>query len=242
MAPRILKNCKCYLGGYNISGDLNQMALDYKAEIKEITTFNDSSKRRMAGLLDLNAKLQGYWQAADSPAGIDKIMWDEFSLTEDILTICPTDGSAGETAFFSKILMAQYSPGGQVGEVLSFSADIQGNERLIRGIVAETGAKTVTGNGTARNLGAVTATQKMYAALHVTAASGITPTLDAVIQSDDAEGMLSPVTRIAFSQVTAIGSEWKTVDGAITDTWWRPAFTIGGVDPSFTIVLVLGII
>lgn len=242
MAPIILKNAKLYLGCFNLSGDLNQMALNYGADMLEVTTFADTAKRRIAGLFDVSADLQGFYQADTNPDLVDKILWDKLSLQNEIMTICPTTGAAGEVVYFTKVIEATYTPGGSVGEVFPFSVEAQGTEKLIRGIVAETGVKTATVTGTARNLGAVTASQKLYAVMHVIAASGTSPTLDVTIESDDASGFASPVTRITFAQATAIGAQWKEVAGAISDTWYRPVITIGGTTPSFTIALLLGII
>ncbi len=218
------------------------MALNYGVDMLEVTTFNDAAKRRIAGLFDVSADLQGFYQAGTNPDLIDKILWDKLALQDEIMTICPTDGAAGAVAYFTKVVEATYAPGGSVGEAFPFSVEAQGTERLIRGIVAETGVKTASGNGTARNMGAVTASQKLYAAMHVIAASGTTPTLDVAIESDDASGFLSPVTRITFAQATAIGAQWKEVAGAISDTWYRPVLTIGGTTPSFTVVILLGIL
>ncbi|MEW5921566.1 MAG: hypothetical protein AB1796_11605 [Bacillota bacterium] len=207
-----------------------------------MTTFNDNAKRRIAGLFDVSADLQGYYQAGTNPDLIDKILWDKLALQDEIMTVCPTNGAAGEVAYFTKVIEATYTPGGSVGEVFPFTVEVQGTERLIRGIVAETGAKTASGNGTARNLGAVATGKKLYAAMHVLAVSGVTPTLGVTIESDDADTFLTPITRITFSQATAIGAQWKEVSGPITDTWFRPVFTLGGTNPSFTIVLLLGIL
>jgi hypothetical protein len=103
-------------------------------------------------------------------------------------------------------------------------------------------ARTVTGNGTARQLGLVGATQKLYASLHVVDAS-VADTLDVKIQSDDASGMGTPTDRITFTQATAVGAQYATpVSGPIaTDTWWRVSYTIGGTSPSFKFAVVVGI-
>jgi len=63
-----------------------------------------------------------------------------------------------------------------------------------------------------------------------------------VVQSDDAQAFLSPTDRITFAQATAIGAQWATpVSGAITDDWWRLSYTIGGTNPSFMVIVVVGI-
>ncbi len=78
--------------------------------------------------------------------------------------------------------------------------------------------------------------------MHVVAASGTTPTLDMIVESDDNSGITSGVTRITFTQEVAVGAQYATaVAGPITDDWWRVGWTIGGTGPSFTVIVTVGI-
>jgi len=47
---------------------------------------------------------------------------------------------------------------------------------------------------------------------------------------------------ITFTQKTAVGSEWKEAAGPFTDDYWRVKYTVGGVDPSFTFAVGVGIL
>lgn len=47
---------------------------------------------------------------------------------------------------------------------------------------------------------------------------------------------------IIFAQKTAVGHEWAEVAGPFTDDYWRAKYTIGGVDPSFSFFVGLGIL
>jgi len=243
MATSVLKNCKLYLAQYNLSADHNKIALSYGAEMKDDTVFGDDTKSNKAGLLTVGMSGEGFWQADADDYQVEDVIWSKFATADVPMTICPTTGADGERAFSFKSVLANYVPGESVGELLKFTIEANGTGKLARGTIMATGAKTTTGNGTARQLGAVTATQKVYAAMHVIAVSGTDPTLDMIVESDDAEGFASGVPRITFTQATAITSEWKTADGAITDDWWRASWTIGGTDdPSFTVVLFVGIL
>jgi hypothetical protein len=73
---------------------------------------------------------------------------------------------------------------------------------------------------------------------------GTSPTLDVIVQSDDASGFPSATNRITFTQATGFTAEYATpVAGAITDDWWRVNFTIGGTaSPNFTFICVIGIL
>jgi hypothetical protein len=242
MGSYILKNCKLYVGGFDLSGDLNKMAVASAVESKDKTFFGCTTKIGQAGMFENGFSHEGMWQAGDSPDLIDHVLWDKMGLSDEVMTVCPTDGAQGDPAYVMKTLQANYVPEGTVGEMFKFKVDGKG-DNLIRATVMETGAKIATYNGTARNLGAVTSSQKLYCAIHVTAVAGTTPTLNVVIESDDAEGFASPVTRATFTQATAIGAEMlAAVAGPITDTWWRAKCTIGGTgSPSFTIVITVGI-
>jgi len=241
MGKYVLQNCKLYLGGYDLSADMNQLAIDYSAQEIEKTVFDSGSVQRVAGLLDFKFNHRGLYEAGTDK--VDEIIWNKFATVDEIMTVCPTDGAAGETAFSLKGLLTNYAPGAAVGELFAFDLSGSGTvSKLIRGTIMETGAKTTTGTGTARQLGAVGENQKLYAVMHVLAVSGTTPTIDMVVQSDDAEGFASPTDRITFNQVTEVGAQWATpVSGPITDNWWRLSWTIGGTDPSFTVVVLLAI-
>ena len=83
----------------------------------------------------------------------------------------------------------------------------------------------------------------LYAILHVLAVEGTNPTLDLIVQSDDASGFASAVSRITFTQKTAIGAQFASLVGPITDTYFRASYTIGGTNtPKFTIALAVGIL
>ena len=242
MADQIYENCKLYVGGYDLSGDMNQLAMNYEAEIKDKTTFGSAGAReKRAGLTNVTMEHQGLVDLAEGD--VDEVLFGRIGAAVVPVTMCPTDGSDGERAFSVQALYATYAPGAQVGEMFAFTVRAEGHGQAVRGtIMLPAVAKTTTGVGTIQQLGAVSATQKLYATLHVVAASGAAPTLDVTVKSDDAVGFLSPTTRITFTQAAAVGAQWATpVSGAITDDYWRIDYTIGGAGPSFTFVVVVSI-
>ena len=86
-------------------------------------------------------------------------------------------------------------------------------------------------------LGAVASGQIVAASLHVIAASGTS--LDVTVESDSTSGMSSPTTQLTFAQATAIGGQFLSAVGPITDDWWRVSWTVVG--GSFTFVVAIGI-
>lgn len=244
MAAFVATACKFYLNGYDLSGSFNAFGLDYTAEAVDDTMFGDTARSRLGGLKAAGFSHQGAADFADD--GLDEIANSILGSIDQIMTIAPTDGTDGERAFTGKVMVARITPiAGAVGDLARFeiSGEVSSSD-FVRGTILGTGAKASSTSGTGRQLGAVGATQKLYAALHVIGVSGSSPTLDLKIQSDDNGSFTSATDRITFNQMTAIGAQFATpVAGAIADDYWRATWTIGGTStPTFTIVVVVGIV
>jgi len=243
MAKQILSDQRVWLGGYNLSGVVNALAIENSVEARDAATLLDSTRGMLAGLKVAAASLEGYF---DTSGDIDQALFERVGLADAPFSFGASGAVEGDIAYSMQALQAEYSPGGSLGEVMEFSASAQPapGDGLVRGTLMhdEAAARTATGNGNGRQLGAIAAGQKLYGALHVTAASGGTPTLDVIVESDDNAGFTSAVTRMTFAQQTAIGFEWAApIAGPVTDDWWRLVYTIGGAGPSFTFAAILAI-
>ena len=115
---------------------------------------------------------------------------------------------------------------------------------LIRGILGTHQTAAATSSASTKfQLGAVTAAQYLYGALHVYSASGTNPTLDVTLQSDADASAGSETVRLTFAQKTAAGYEWASpIVGAIADTYWRASWTVAGTNPLFAFAVVFGIL
>lgn len=243
MASQLLTDAKLYVASFDVSGDMNALSLTYGADMLDATTFGNSTRINKAGLKTVVAQHEGYWNS-DGTDQADDVFFPRIGTADVPVTICPTTGADGEPAYIFQSVHSAYTPGGTVGEMLAFSVNMEGSngKPLVRATVLHPAtARTATSTGTARQLGAVSATQTLYGALHVIAASGTTPTLDVVVQSDNASNFPSATSRLTFAQQTAIGSDWQSAAGAITDDWFRVSYSIGGTNPSFTFVVAVGI-
>jgi len=236
MAEQIVRDAKLWMDGVDLTADLSSIVLDYGAEVVENSTLGNSTRSRLGGLKTIGLSSEGYWNSTP-----DDKFFSSLGVADVPFSIGKTDGSDGTLAYTMKGIQGQYSPGGSIGEMFAFSVSAEATGDLIDGTIMHNAARTASGNGTARQLGAISAGQKLYAVMHVIAASGTTPTLDVIVESDDNESFTSGVTRATFTQKVAIGSQWIEVDGPITDDWWRISYTIGGTTPSFTFVNILGI-
>lgn len=188
-----------------------------------------------SGMLDFAAGGQ------DEKLGFDKIG------SNAAVSFMPTTsgGALGELAYAGKALHVDYQAFGETGQLAPFSLSMVGKGNpLVRGQVMHptTSARTSSGNGTGYQLGALTAAQSIFLALHVTAISGA-PTFAVILESDDNADFTSATTRITSANYSAAtGSEWQYLAGAVTDDYWRVRWTVsGGTDPSISFLAVVGI-
>ncbi|HEX5404801.1 MAG TPA: hypothetical protein VFX16_21140, partial [Pseudonocardiaceae bacterium] len=144
----------------------------------------------------------------------------------------------------TKALSSKYTLLGAPGDIAPWEAAADGTWPLVRGVIAHPPgtARTATGDGTSQQLGAIAAGHHLYAALHVLSVSDTTaPSLTVAIESDSTTDFASATTQATFTAATAQGSQITRVAGPITDTFYRPTWTISGTSASFMFVISLGI-
>lgn len=241
MSHQVIRNARLWLAEYELGGHVNVAALAYGAEALDDTVLRDSSRARLGGLKTVALQMEGFMEAGVGMP--DTGLEANISVADIPASLCPIVGAAeGDRAFTFRAHLGEYQFGGAIGVNAPFSAGAEaGQGPLVRGILGHHDTRTASGNGSGYELGALSAAQRLYAALHVLEVDGTTPTLDVKIQSDSASNFPSATDRITFAQKTAVGSAWGSVLGAVADTFWRVNFTIGGTTPSFRFVVVMGI-
>jgi len=248
MASQVLTNVKVFLGEYDISGFMNRVNLDYGALALKDTRMGHDTEVNKGGIKAASCDIGGFGDPAS--AGMEAISFNKIGTSNIALTCSPDGADVGEVAYFFKALKATMAlPFGTHGEIAPFSGKATSGgdtNALVRGkvFVSAGSAKTSSGTSSVIQLGAVGATQRVYAALHVIdTVSGSLPTLDVTVKSDDGSGFASPTTRITFTQVTAKTYQFLSAAGAITDTHWRVDYTVGGSStPTFPFIVVVGIV
>ncbi len=239
MAELVLINCQIFHGGYDLSSKHNEISLVYGAEIKDRTVFNTNSRLKKAGLADAEISGGGFWDAS----ALDEALFEGVAVDGQVFSISPSTGVPGSRAYMLQGVDGEYVPGARIGELLGFNFAAYGQGELVRGTIMENATRAATGTGTPRQLGAVGAAQKMYAALHVFGITGTdAPGVSVTVDSNDADlwdGTESQ--RITFNPATAPGAQWASLDGPVTDTWWRVRWEITGTNPSIRFAVALGI-
>jgi len=248
VAKDILRNVRIFTGGADLTGQSNKLELSVEYEDKDVTNFGsvDSSlgvwKEVLAGNASGKVSMAGQWEAGDT-SKVDDDTWAALGGI-GAFTVCPVDGNVGSLAYLGKLLRANYQFGGAEGDVNMWTVNGSTSGTVARGVSLHPPgtARTATGNGTAFQLGAVSATQHIYANLHVLSVSGTsTPTITVKLQSDDNSGFSSATDRLTFTTATARTDEYLSLAGAVTDDYWRVQWTITGSSPSFLFIVSAGI-
>lgn len=243
MAKLVLKDATVLVGALDLSANANQISVEAAAPEVDVTNFaSDGNYECLGGIKSASMSVQGFWESAGATGNPDAELNTRLGTINPATFTLTNPAAAGDIAYFAHALQTQRSHGGMVGEVARLGLALRGSSPLVPGRIVETVTRTSTGNSAAYQLGATGASQSLYLVVHVTAASGTTPTLDLVIASDNASGFASGTTRITVPQITGLTSYYTTLAGAITDDYYRVEATVGGTDPSFTYVVALGIL
>ncbi len=235
-SPEILTNAGLWIAGYDLQSNLNAIAISAEAQAEDVTTFGDPNRTYAVGV---KRALYSGAGLLDAPAEAE--LQTDWGLSNLALTIAKAT-TINSVAFVGKVLLGQLQQSRSVNAPWTFSLNGEMCDRGFgRGRVMENqAAVTATGTGTGRQLRAISSGFKAFATLHVLSVSGTTPSLTVILESDDNSGFTSPATRATFTAATLVGGQHTSVDGPITDDYWRFKWTVSGTTPSFAFVCALG--
>lgn len=244
--PLVLLDARVFAGGVDLSGVGNKLEVTEESEVRKKTNWRSGGAEEvLAGITSVDINAEGQWAAGD-PSQVDDATWAQRRSLEP-WSFAPegdSDLASGGLVYLTRALRHKSQIFGGLGEVAGWMANACGTWPLVRGLAAHPSGvpRSTTGSGTAYQLGAVAAGQKVYANLHVLDVSGTsTPTITVKVQSDNDSGFASPTDRFSFAAATAVGGESVRAAGAITDDWWRVSWTITGSTPSFLFLVTFGI-
>ena len=216
----------------NLSETLTDVSYSVTADVAETSTFSSSSKTYVAGLKDGTVTLSGYFEA-NSPDSDNEFL-SRLGSGDTEFSIAPIGYTRGNPVNFAEEVMTSYDRSADIGSVVAVSVALQfdGDGYSGKSMVAPT-TFTSTSTETSVDFGAA-GTNGGAAILHVTAASGSSPTLDAKIQTSTDNVSFSDY--ITFSQKTGTISSLKKSASAPA-RYARAVLTIGGSSPSFTVAM-----
>lgn len=242
MSTLVLKDCTIWANEFDLTADTNGVEGDWEADEVDATNFASAGNQELkAGIAKSSVALQTFYDSA--AGGVESVLTSLKGTTGNIISVTP-DGAAHSRAIFARGLGGSLKMPFKLGDMARLEGGFKTSsaEGLVEGyVLLPKSTITATSTGTIYNDGAVSSTQKVYGALHVFAASGTTPSLTVKVQSAALVGFGSPTDRLTFAAKTAVGSEFLSASGAITDAFWRVSYTISGTTPSFTFAVVYGI-
>lgn len=240
MAIFSLVNAVVFVGGDDMTGVSNKLSASTMAAELDVTTFGSGYVSRIGGMKDASLVVAGF---ADFAQTFDENSINGLGGQPLTCTFGPT-GADGSTAYFFNGLNGSYKPvDNAVGDAAGFELSVsnaQGTAATVPGMVRGTfllpkSTKTGTGTGTATQLGAVSATQRVYAACHVFS-EGSSATVK--VQSAATSGG-SYTDQVTFTNPAAGGTVASTA-GAITDTWWR--VNVSAISGTYVLAIAVGIV
>lgn len=245
MATQTYRTPRAWVAGFDLSTYIASFKMGAVREEKDATTIGDSGVRgRLAGMRGGMVELGGFYDVTGA-LGPDDVLFSRVGTVDIPISFSPTNNSGAEGEVAYTLLAGEfgYDFGDKVGEVMPFSVTgTSTSGPLVRGTVLHNATRTATGTGTAFNLGAVSASQRVYIAVHALASTGTGPSLQVTLQSATAQAFSSPTSRITLGALaTQPNSAADSLAGAITDTWWRVSYTITGTNPSIPFIAVVGI-
>jgi|TARA_R100000479_G_scaffold93933_1_gene46390 hypothetical protein len=229
------KDAVVLLDNTNLSTTLTDVAVSLTADVNETSTFSSSAKSFISGLTDGTATASGYFTTSSPDSNTEYLA--QLGSSGSAFSIAPIGYTRGNPATLGKVIETSYDRSADVAGVVAVAVAFQFSDDSFDGksLVAPA-AFTTTSTETSVDFGAA-GTNGGGAVLHVTAASGTSPTLDAKIQTSADNASFSDY--ITFSQKTAVGSEYKT-STSNPARYARAVLTIGGSTPSFTVAISFG--
>lgn len=241
------KDADIYLDEIEFSGVMNSVDISIENPLAEVTAYADVHSVFVEGKPGFTIDVNGLWSPS-SPAYDSEIFADLTSQTRQLGIYPETPTTPGSRGFEATTMVSRSPTVADHETVVGLNVTWRGETPLVESwLMYKNTAVGASENGTAYQVGALSATQQMVAVLRLLAPPGGAGnnTCDVVVASDPIQGFTTATSRIAFTQLNQASValfEKKTVNGAITDTWWRIQVTIAGDGSrTFNLLVAIGI-
>ena len=226
----VLTHCQVLAGGVDLTGQANQVAVSPSAVMLDATTYDSGGDSEFRpGLRSIQGTVSTFLNETAAGTALN------VGTQAIVLTTTLTNAQASPGHSYSSVSM-QADDEYAIGQLLKRNHSFQGSGVAYAGsLLLPKAARTAGSSGTGAQLGAVSASQRVYASLHVLSITG--GNVVATVASDDNAGFTSPTTRITFATATAAGSQLSSAAGAITDDYWRITWTQTATTATFAVLV-----
>ena len=219
-------------GSQAISSVVRNVQPTVSRDMIDITTLADTSKSFIPGLAEWQVSVDGVFDNATGTGTVFDQMTSPLTATTTVATsIAPAGFAAGNAVWLVPAKEITYEVKAQVAGAVEYSLALGAASAPGIGIsLVDLAAVTATGNGATQD-NTTSSTNGFLAQIHVTAVSGTTPNLAAIVQHSSNGS--SWATLGTFTAATAITSEFITGTGTV-NRYVRISWTVTGTTPSFT--------
>jgi hypothetical protein len=211
---------------------LKSVAPSFTADMLDVTTLADTSKAFLAGLTDYALNVDGLFDSTTTAGDVWANITAALAASSTTpVSVAPEGFAVGNSVWVLPVKAGTYEVAGTVADLVTFTMAMQPADTPAVGrSLSDLAAYTTTTNGTSVDNGAASSNGAV-ANLHVTAASGTTPTLAVTVQHSTNNSTWTTIA--TFTTATAATSETVTVAGTV-NRYTRAVFTVAGTTPSFT--------
>lgn len=224
------------LDEFDLSDLFHSATLEQSVDSHDLTTYRNSSgvtetaHRRKAGIGDGRWTLQGWWDD-----GHDTDLHGLLGAGSVATAVIASTDAEGDRIRSLLPLQTRYGISDPVGGYVAAEVQIEGDGVSGGVVLTPLTAKTATGQSSSQDESA-SSTNGGVAVLHVTAASGTTPSITVKIQDSANDSTWADLA--SFTALAVAGSERITVAvGTTIDRYVRALWTITGTGPSFTFLV-----
>lgn len=242
------KSAKVLVDEFDFSGVMSSVRINVANPTPDATAFADGDQVFVEGKPQFAIDQNGL-HSLSSP-NYDGEMFTDLTALARRLGIYPEGfATVGDLGYEGRTNSRSQARQSRVNQAILLNVSWRGDKPLITATVLyRDSAAAASANGTALNLGSVSASQKATGVLRLLAAPGGAGnnTLDVTVESDSQEDFLgSKETQLTFAQLDQASvalHEVVEANGSITDTWWRVVLTYAGAGSrTFNLLLTVGI-
>jgi hypothetical protein len=129
MATILYRNAVCVFDSADISASLNELGVEFSAEILDETCFGDDTRIHKAGLLMAKMAGKGFAEFGDNL--IEPVLFNDNGLDDVVVVVFPNGVVEGATVgdgigYAMKGVASEYQIGGGVGALLPISFSFEG--------------------------------------------------------------------------------------------------------------------
>lgn len=126
MSTLVFRDAKLLVNGASLAGALNELNVEYSAEMLDATTFGATTRIMKGGLFNSKISGSGFFDAA---IGTESVFFENVGVDDAILSVFPDGISEGSQStgvgFAMKGVLSRFNLGADVGELLGVEFEIE---------------------------------------------------------------------------------------------------------------------